>query len=121
MVEVGANPVRKPTKVEPGTVRVRRLARRTRHPWGREHGAVLRLRPPAAGVHRRRVVAGGRRHRLAAWWPPATDRSGRPSSPRRSGRLALENLARRGGFKGFNQHNVSVTMQATHPRDYVPR
>jgi hypothetical protein len=33
----------------------------------------------------------------------------------------LENLARRGGFKGFNQHNVSTTMRATHPRDYVPR
>jgi hypothetical protein len=32
----------------------------------------------------------------------------------------LENLARRGGFKGFNQHNVSVTMRATHPRDYRP-
>lgn len=32
----------------------------------------------------------------------------------------LENLARRGGFKGFNQHNVSVTMKATHPRDYRP-
>lgn len=30
----------------------------------------------------------------------------------------LENLARRGGFKGFNQHNVSVTMAVTHPRDY---
>jgi hypothetical protein len=28
----------------------------------------------------------------------------------------LENLARRGGFKGFNQHNVSVTMRATDPR-----
>jgi hypothetical protein len=33
----------------------------------------------------------------------------------------LENLARRGGFKGFNQQNVSVTMRATHPRDYRPR
>lgn len=32
----------------------------------------------------------------------------------------LENLARRGGFKGFNQHNVSTTMRATHPRDYRP-
>jgi hypothetical protein len=32
----------------------------------------------------------------------------------------LENLARRGGFKGFNQHNVSSTMLATHPRDYRP-
>jgi hypothetical protein len=28
----------------------------------------------------------------------------------------LENLARRGGFKGFNQTNVSVTMRATDPR-----
>jgi len=28
----------------------------------------------------------------------------------------LENLARRGGFKGFNQHNVSATMRATDPR-----
>lgn len=32
----------------------------------------------------------------------------------------LENLARRDGFKGFNQHNVSMTMKATHPRDYRP-
>jgi hypothetical protein len=32
----------------------------------------------------------------------------------------LENLSRRGGFKGFNQHNVSTTMLATHPRDYRP-
>lgn len=30
----------------------------------------------------------------------------------------LENLARRGGFKGFNQHNVSKTMRATDPRRY---
>jgi hypothetical protein len=28
----------------------------------------------------------------------------------------LENLARRGGFKGFNQRNVSTTMRATDPR-----
>ena len=28
----------------------------------------------------------------------------------------LENLARGGGFKGFNQHNVSTTMRATDPR-----
>ena len=28
----------------------------------------------------------------------------------------LENLARRGGFKGFNQRNVSATMRATDPR-----
>jgi hypothetical protein len=28
----------------------------------------------------------------------------------------LENLARRGGFKGFNQTNVSATMRATDPR-----
>lgn len=49
-------------------------------------------------------------------------------SPERAEELAtvggpgshLENLARRGGFKGFNQHNVSVTMKATHPRDYRP-
>ncbi|MGI8879917.1 MAG: hypothetical protein ACR2KJ_05260 [Jatrophihabitans sp.] len=33
----------------------------------------------------------------------------------------LENLARRAGFKGFNQHNVSTTMRATHPRDYRPQ
>ncbi|MCP3802974.1 hypothetical protein NLX83_27240 [Allokutzneria sp. A3M-2-11 16] len=32
----------------------------------------------------------------------------------------LENLARRGGFKGFNQHNVSTTMRATDPRIYRP-
>jgi hypothetical protein len=30
----------------------------------------------------------------------------------------LENLARRGGFKGFNQRNVSKTMRATDPRRY---
>ena len=30
----------------------------------------------------------------------------------------LENLARSGGFKGFNQHNVSKTMRATDPRRY---
>jgi hypothetical protein len=30
----------------------------------------------------------------------------------------LENLARRGGFKGFNQRNVSKTMRATDPRSY---
>lgn len=33
----------------------------------------------------------------------------------------LENLQRRGGFKGFNQHSVSVTMQATDPRVYQPK
>ena len=32
----------------------------------------------------------------------------------------LENLARRGGFKGFNQHNVSTTMRATDPRRLHP-
>lgn len=31
----------------------------------------------------------------------------------------LENLARRGGFKGFNQHNVSATMRVTDPRSYA--
>ena len=30
----------------------------------------------------------------------------------------LENLARRAGFKGFNQTNVSATMLATDPREY---
>jgi hypothetical protein len=30
----------------------------------------------------------------------------------------LESLARRGGFKGFNQRNVSLTMRATDPRRY---
>ncbi|MFL6077093.1 MAG: hypothetical protein ACJ73S_27175 [Mycobacteriales bacterium] len=30
----------------------------------------------------------------------------------------LETLARRGGFKGFNQKNVSTTMRATDPRVY---
>jgi len=33
----------------------------------------------------------------------------------------LENLARRGGFKGFNQTNVSATMLATDPREYRRR
>ncbi|HET6211009.1 MAG TPA: hypothetical protein VFD94_11525 [Jatrophihabitans sp.] len=64
-------------------------------------------------------------------WPVAPDRltalvGAGQLSPERAAELAatgaagshLENLARRGGFKGFNQHNVSVTMQATHPRDY---
>ena len=32
----------------------------------------------------------------------------------------LENLARRAGFKGFNQTNVSVMMRATDPRRYRP-
>lgn len=32
----------------------------------------------------------------------------------------LENLARRNGFKGFNQSNVSLTMRATDPRIYRP-
>lgn len=67
----------------------------------------------------------------AEWWPVAPDRlaalvrAGQLTEAR-AAELAsagaagshLENLARRGGFKGFNQHNVSVTMQATHPRDY---
>lgn len=30
----------------------------------------------------------------------------------------MENLARRGGYKGFNQTNVSTTMRATDPRKY---
>jgi hypothetical protein len=30
----------------------------------------------------------------------------------------LENLARRDGFKGFNQHNVSAVILATDPRRY---
>jgi len=33
----------------------------------------------------------------------------------------LENLTRSGGFKGFNQHNVSTTIAATDPRAYVAR
>ncbi|HJQ03399.1 MAG TPA: hypothetical protein VJ851_17520 [Jatrophihabitans sp.] len=67
----------------------------------------------------------------AEWWPVARHRldelvaTGQLSAER-AAEIAetgaagshLENLARRGGFKGFNQHNVSVTMQATHPRDY---
>jgi hypothetical protein len=32
----------------------------------------------------------------------------------------LENLTRAGGFKGFNQHNVSTTIAATDPRAYAP-
>jgi hypothetical protein len=32
----------------------------------------------------------------------------------------LENLARRGGFKGFNQANVTTTLRATDPRRYLP-
>jgi hypothetical protein len=32
----------------------------------------------------------------------------------------LENLTRAGGFKGFNQHNVSATIASTDPRAYAP-
>ncbi|MGI8667070.1 MAG: hypothetical protein ACR2N4_13740 [Jatrophihabitans sp.] len=67
----------------------------------------------------------------AEWWPVPGPRLAAlveqaQLSPERAAEIAatgaagshLENLARRGGFKGFNQHNVSVTMLATHPRDY---
>jgi hypothetical protein len=67
----------------------------------------------------------------AEWWPVAEHTltalvaAGQLSAERAAELAAtgaagshLENLARRGGFKGFNQHNVSVTMAATHPRDY---
>lgn len=67
----------------------------------------------------------------AEWWPVAEHRlaglvAAGQLTPGRAAEIAasgaagshLENLARRGGFKGFNQQNVSVTMQATHPRDY---
>ena len=67
----------------------------------------------------------------AQWWPVARHRldelvAAGQLTAERAAEIAevgaagshLENLARRGGFKGFNQHNVSVTMQATHPRDY---
>ncbi|MEO7260965.1 MAG: hypothetical protein ABI047_06900 [Jatrophihabitantaceae bacterium] len=48
--------------------------------------------------------------------------------PRRAAEIAeagaagshLENLARRAGFKGFNQTNVSATLLATDPREYRP-
>ena len=32
----------------------------------------------------------------------------------------LENLQRRGGFKGFNQKSVSAIIQATDPRGFSP-
>jgi hypothetical protein len=69
----------------------------------------------------------------AELWPVPGDRLARlvragQLTPQRAAEIGatgaagshLENLARRGGFKGFNQHNVSTTMLATHPRDYRP-
>ena len=67
----------------------------------------------------------------AEWWPVPAGRldalvAAGQLDPRRAAEIAesgaagshLENLARRAGFKGFNQTNVSATMLATHPRDY---
>ncbi len=67
----------------------------------------------------------------AEWWPVPADRlaalvAAGQLDPQRAAEIArsgaagshLENLARRGGFKGFNQANVSVTMRATDPREY---
>jgi hypothetical protein len=67
----------------------------------------------------------------AEWWPVPADRlaalvAAGHLDEQRAAEIAeagaagshLENLARRGGFKGFNQANVSVTMRATDPREY---
>ncbi|HEY0168145.1 MAG TPA: hypothetical protein VGB75_13970 [Jatrophihabitans sp.] len=67
----------------------------------------------------------------ADWWPVPAARldalvTAGQLEPRRAAEIAengaagshLENLARRSGFKGFNQANVSATMAATDPREY---
>lgn len=67
----------------------------------------------------------------ADWWPVPAARlaalvAAGQLDPRRAAEIAdtgaagshLENLARRSGFKGFNQTNVSATMLATDPREY---
>jgi hypothetical protein len=67
----------------------------------------------------------------AEWWPvPAARLAALAAAgqldPDRAAEIAetgaagshLENLARRGGFKGFNQTNVSTTLLATDPREY---
>lgn len=54
------------------------------------------------------LVAAGH---LTAERAAAIARDGAPGSH-------LENLARRGGYKGFNKNNVSVTMRRTDPRVY---
>jgi hypothetical protein len=67
----------------------------------------------------------------AEWWPVPAARLAElvacgQLDPQRAAEIAdtgaagshLENLARRAGFKGFNQTNVSATLQATDPREY---
>lgn len=67
----------------------------------------------------------------ADWWPVPAARlaalvAAGQLDPQRAAEIAdtgaagshLENLARRSGFKGFNQTNVSATMLATDPREY---
>jgi len=67
----------------------------------------------------------------ADWWPVPAARldalvAAGQLDPSRAAEIAesgaagshLENLARRAGFKGFNQTNVSATMLATDPREY---
>jgi hypothetical protein len=67
----------------------------------------------------------------ADWWPVPAARlaalvTAGQLDPRRAAEIAeagaagshLENLARRAGFKGFNQTNVSATLLATDPREY---
>jgi hypothetical protein len=88
---------------------------------------VASMRPFSTFEHLRQAFT------EADWWPVAAGRlaglvaGGHLSADRadqigRTGAAGshLENLARRGGFKGFNQQNVSTTMLATHPRDYRP-
>jgi hypothetical protein len=65
------------------------------------------------------TVPTGRLDRLVAAGQLTRDRADEIARTGAAG-SHLENLARRGGFKGFNQHNVSTTMLATHPRDYRP-
>jgi hypothetical protein len=67
----------------------------------------------------------------ADWWPVPAGRlaalvAAGLLDPDRAAEIAeagaagshLENLARRAGFKGFNQTNVSATLLATDPREY---
>lgn len=90
------------------------------------HG-VDSMRPFSDFAHLRQAFTEAER------WPVPAERvqklvAGGHLSPERGDQLIaegaagshLENLARRDGFKGFNQHNVSMTMKATHPRDYRP-
>jgi hypothetical protein len=66
---------------------------------------------PVAPARLAPLVAAGH---LSAERGEAIARDGAPGSH-------LENLARRGGYKGFNKNNVSATMRRTDPRIYEAR